>query len=162
MLHRRQGHLPCHFFAACPRSMALCSTHKKCKGRSSPRQLVWVSKPLGISLSQQSSPLEKKAHQFTVPGLCQVLAIWACKLASQAAQILLFMNIAMCTQPRTPSSFVSACTLTWSSRLLQVLDSQWTDNSNIPWMSRTTVCSSAFPPARAGDQRYCLWRRPFI
>jgi hypothetical protein len=142
--------------------MALCSTHKKCKGKSSPRQLVWLSKPLGISLSRQSSSVEKRAHQFTVPGRCQVLAIWACKLASQAAQILLFMNIAMLIQPRTPSSFVSACTPTCSSRLLQVLGSQRADNSSTPRISRTTVCSSGFPPTRAGDQRYCLWRRPFI
>lgn len=132
------------------------------RGKSSPRQLVWLSKPLGISLSQQPSPLEKKAHQFTVPGLCQVLAIWACKLASQAARILLFMNIATLIQPRTPSSFVSARTLTWSSRLLQVLGSQWADNSNTPGISRATVCSSGFPRTRAGDQRYRLWRRPFI
>lgn len=80
----------------------------------------------------------KNAHQFTVPGLCQVLAIWACKLASQVAQILLFMNIATHIQPRTPSSFVSVCTLTWSSRLLQVLGSQWADNSNTPGISRAT------------------------
>lgn len=63
----------------------------------------------------------KAHHQFTVPSLCQVLAIWACKLASQAIWILPLMNIARLIQPYTPSSFVSACSFTCSSKSLPVL-----------------------------------------
>lgn len=79
-----------------------------------------------------------KAHQFTVPSLCQVSAIWACKLASQAIQILPLMNIARLIQPHTPSSFVSACSFTCSSKSLPVHGSYWADRSNTPGIRRTT------------------------